>query len=430
MRAGLVFVVALSACGEDAASPTYWRDVAPIVQTSCVGCHREGGVGPFALGTYAQAFARKATIRRMVTERLMPPWPPGPGCNQYEHDRSLSQDDIDTIDAWVDGGAKEGSKKDAPEPVEPTGTGLPRVDQLLTMPETYSPVLSPDDYRCFLLDWPETTTKYITGQHVLPGSEAVVHHVILFIAPPEAASSFVAMDDGEPGPGYTCFGGSGGDAAMMGGWAPGALGRVLPAGTGLRIEPGSKVIMQVHYNTHEHDPATVHDQTAVELMLDDAVDRPAYVMQWTNPFWLDGNMTIDAGDPAATHAFSFDPTPYFSQVESMGVDLPDNSPFLIYSANLHMHLRGRSANLTVRRDGEDTCLLDIPAWDFHWQGDYMLKAPVRFEPGDRLRIECVWDNSAENQPEINGETLPVETLNWGDGTTEEMCIGFLLVSAP
>jgi hypothetical protein len=415
----------ITACGSDATSVTYWKDVAPIVQANCQGCHTEGGIGAFPLETYRDAFERRNTIYEHVRDGHMPPWPPGEDCNAYQHDRSLSQEEIGVFGAWLLGGAKEGDQADAPK-TAPAPTGLPRVDQVLTMAESYSPLITPDDYRCFLIPWPEANTRYITGFNVMPGDTEVVHHVILFRADPDEAAYYQNRDDNEAGPGYTCFGTADGDAMMISGWVPGSMAREVPAGTGIEMQPGSLVIMQVHYNTNEKEPEEVSDQTTFEVMLDDVVDKPAYVARFLNPLWVDGSMRIPANDSFVQKTFTYDVTGVMSLA---GIGLPNDSPFLIYSANVHMHLRGKSAHLEVRHDKIPTrCLLDIPEWDFHWQGDYQLEEPVRFDPLDLLHIECVWDNSAANQPELDGVQMIPTELNWGEGTHDEMCIGFLYVT--
>jgi hypothetical protein len=98
-------------------------------------------------------------------------------------------------------------------------------------------------------------------------------------------------------------------------------------------------------------------------------------------------------------------------IASNGV-FQDNQPFDFYSVNMHMHTRGTHARVNVQRaDGSTECLLDVPRWDFHWQGSYALQDKVTFNPGDQMYLECHWDNSA-------GTT----DVNWGEGTGDEMCL--------
>jgi hypothetical protein len=283
------------------------------------------------------------------------------------------------------------------------------------------PEKDPDDYRCFLLDWPETEVSYVTGFGARPGNPQVVHHVIAFLIPPERAASYQALDAAEPGAGYTCFGGPGGgndpDVGWIGAWAPGRQGADFPEGTGLEIQPGSKIALQVHYNTANGKQP---DQTAVDVRLDSSVDKRAKWQFFADIQWLfAGGMPIPAGEADVQHAFEIDPTPFV-----FGGD-----PFVIHSVGLHMHTRGTSAALSLtRKDGAKECMLDIPRWDFHWQYNYDLAEPRVVSPGDKLGIGCHFDNSAANQPTVDGEQVPPKDLQWGEGTGDEMCLGALYVS--
>ena len=98
-----------------------------------------------------------------------------------------------------------------------------------------------------------------------------------------------------------------------------------------------------------------------------------------------------------------------------------------------MHLRGVQTTLDILRGGStstDACLLDIPHWDFHWQGMYTLEQPVTFNPGDQLQLTCHWNNTDANQPKYpDGGQMAATDLNWGEGTQDEMCLGLLYVTA-
>ena len=188
------------------------------------------------------------------------------------------------------------------------------------------------------------------------------------------------------------------------------------------MAPGSKLILQVHYNTLEQAPAP--DQTSVSFKIDDTVAKRAMWMPWTSPLWVDGEgMEIPAGEADVRHQWALDPTAY---------GLPfDNGAFDVHLVALHLHLLGRSARLDVlRADADDTCLLHIPDWDFNWQSSSRLAEPVRFNPGDRLRLACQWDNSEENQPIVNGQRPAPQDVAWGEGTRDEMCLGLAYVAQP
>jgi hypothetical protein len=162
----------------------------------------------------------------------------------------------------------------------------------------------------------------------------------------------------------------------------------------------AEVVLQVHYNNRSGD--TEPDLTRVEVMVSDEVEHPAYIQPWTDPSWLDGTgMDIPAHSEGVSHSFSVR--------DSWGA-------FQVHTASLHMHQLGRSANLTVERPGEDTCLLQIDDWDFNWQRSYVLEEPVTVEQGDTLTVSCTWDNPTD------------EDVNWGEGTGDEMCLGTMLLS--
>jgi hypothetical protein len=394
---------------------TYFQHVKPLVDAKCGGCHSDTGIAPFALTTYDELNEMAGVALVNVENKTMPPWPPNPDCNEYVGDRSLSDDQIELFKAWVEGGRVMGDEATAAPPLDTEQVRLSRVDKSLAMPVAYTPQTTtdnPDDYRCFVIPWTESTTKYVTGFRAVPGNPKVVHHVIAFYAAPDQLAAYQALDDAEAGAGYTCFGGSGGPSrTWVGGWAPGSLGSDMPAGTGIRVEPGSAIVMQVHYNvlTAGAQP----DLTTVEVKLDDTVDKTAIIQPWANPNWLDSQeMRIPAGEADVMHAFEFD------------ASLPVGGPFTIWSAGLHMHTLGQRATASiVRADGTNECLLQIDDWNFHWQGSYGLRQPPVFNRGDKLRVECHFDNSPENQPLVGGQPRVPQDVFWGESTTDEMCLG-------
>lgn len=399
---------------------TYYKDVKPILNRSCLGCHNSGGIGPFELTTYEQVKGIKSLVADAVKTKRMPPWQPADGCHEYVGDSSLSETEIKTIVDWVEGGAVEGdpSQDKSLPPAKPET--ISRVDLTIKMEKPFSQYKTPDDYRCFVADWPEKETRYVTGMQVKPGNLSVVHHVIVVAVPPAELQKLAKLEAEDPEPGYSCYGspGQGLRTVSLGSWVPGAASRDFAKGTGIEVEPGSKIVMQMHYNVLSNSPKP--DQTSVEFKIDAQVDKKLQTMPVVNPQWVIGKtMGIPAGVSDQKHAFSFDPF-----VGLLGQKIESEKPILLQTANLHMHTRGKSAKLLIKRkDGSETCVLNIPRWDFNWQGEYTLKKPITLNPGDQIGIECVFDNSAGNQPTIGGKQQKPVDLNWGEGTNDEMCLG-------
>jgi hypothetical protein len=320
-----------SGCGEPPAV-TYYRDVKPLLDDRCMRCHTAGGIAGISFETYEDTALMKELIVDAVENNIMPPWLAEAGCEEYQDDPSLSVEEKAMLRTWMELDAPEGDPATAPPSSQANalaaeGPGLSRVDLELFMPEPYSPRGDvSDDYRCFLLEWPAETDKFVTGLGVVPGDTAVVHHVITYVVHPEDVAAARASDDVEEGPGWTCFGGPEEASAGLGGWAPGAPPREYPAGTGIRVPAGSAIILEVHY--HSRGVAAA-DTTSVIVKLEDSVEKEAEIIPIANPLWLDeGGMMIPAGDREVTHMFS---TP---------VDTFVDQPFLIYDATPHMHRRG------------------------------------------------------------------------------------------
>lgn len=432
MRELLPFLL-LFGCSEEAANPppegATWGDLRPLVHRRCATCHQEGQIAPFPLTTHAEVQAWLPLIRDSVASGRMPPWR-ALNPERYLSEVPMAETERAALLAWIDAGAPEG------EPVAPVAlpspAALPRVDERLAMPATYEPTGQPDDYRCFLLEWSHETVRYISGFQAVPGDRRIVHHIALYLVSPALADR--ARERGEAGAvGYPCFGGPNisddplTPFVIVGLWGPGQDPQIWPDGTGLRVQPGSVFVLQVHYSVPD---GRGEDRTAIELRLEDTVTREAAMLPFVNLDWVTRQtMVIPAGRADVRHTHqrdvTADPT---AGLYTNGV-LRRGEPFEIFNVNLHMHTRGKSTRTSIlRADGTEEPLLDLPVWDFHWQYGYPLKESVVFHPGDELFLECIWDNSAANQPMVDGEPMPPRDLNWGENTGDEMCAGAYFVA--
>ncbi|HJL17929.1 MAG TPA: hypothetical protein RMH99_19850 [Sandaracinaceae bacterium LLY-WYZ-13_1] len=398
-------------------TPTYWRDVAPLVQRECLTCHVEGGIGPVPLDGYENLERHAASVVDAVRSGYMPPWMPDRECREFENQRGLSTEEREVFARWFAGGTPEGDPADAPAPPAPPPTL--EVTHVARMAEPYVPdATTPDDYRCFILDHEFTEDSFLVGRNVIPDQTALVHHVLTYAVPPELVPMIEAADAAADGPGYTCFGGpvpsdDGGEAGTlglisMGGWVPGAVPHVERPGRGVYVPGGSRLVMQVHYNLLSAEPAPDMTEYHMALTTEEPERRTT-----TFPTAIT-DLNIPAGMPDVREARTF------RNYRSEPIEITGLTP--------HMHLLGTRIGMrrvpSVDGSGVDECLIDVPRWDFNWQEGYALREDdvVRLMPGEGLELTCEYDNSPSNQPVVNGEQVEPRDVSWGEGTLDEMCL--------
>lgn len=394
---------------------TYYADAKAIIDSKCATCHFDGGIGPMPLTSYDEVEGFAGLIRYAVAENVMPPWTARGPLNHFKGDRRLSPEQKGMLLEWIDDGALEGDSEDEPPALPRAPRELARVDFEVALPAAYTPIQGPDDYRCFPLEWPYEETKFITGLSIEPDNLETVHHGIVYLVQPEQAESVRAQDAADPLPGYECFGTSGGVSAWLTSYEPGGYGQEIPGDLGFEVRPGSVMLLQIHYNTLN---GSGPDQSSVQFELEDHVERTGDVQLIMNPAWVAGFMSIPAGEQDVVHAYTASPIAAGSEYE-------------IHWADLHMHALGKAGRIgIVRADNPSELepLLEIPDWAFEWQETYIMQEPVRLHGGDRLYVECHFDNTAEAQIVVNGERLQPRDVNWGDGTTDEMCLGNVLLA--
>src|SRR5947209_7030866 len=114
--------------------PTFYKDVLPVLQKNCQNCHRPGEAGPMSFMSYESTRPWAKAMKAAVLTKKMPPWFADPHYGKFANDRTMAQNDINTLIAWVDSGAKAGNAKDAPPPAQFTeGWAIPKPDVVLDM---------------------------------------------------------------------------------------------------------------------------------------------------------------------------------------------------------------------------------------------------------------------------------------------------------
>ena len=383
--------------------PTFTKEVVRIFQQHCQSCHHEGDIAPFPLVSYEDAAPRAALIKFMTQSRQMPPWKPANGCGDFADARRLTDAEIDTIARWATAGAPEGNEDDLPPPRDfSTGWVLGQPDMILAEAEAYTPPPHTDTYRCFTIPTNLTSDADVRAVDTHPGDRETVHHVISFI---DTTGASVALDEADPGPGYTCFGGPGFalPGGTLGGWAPGSRPLEMPDGVGLSLPAASRVVMQVHYHPHHGTPEPDRTQLGIYF----SAEQPERTM-----FFI----------PLINQSFTIPPNDPNYRVTAQ---LPIRTPFplKLWFIAPHMHLLGRKMNVQMEPlTGPAQCLIDIQDWDFNWQGAYRYREPVTVPTGTQFSLTAYYDNSSANPRNPND---PPKAVSWGEETTDEMCIAFL-----
>lgn len=400
--------------GQHGKPPTWSEEVACIIYTHCTPCHREGGVAPFSISSYEEAFNERFSIRYAVSTGSMPPWPVNNDFNRLAHARNLSEWEKDRIIDWVNEGTLRGDP--ALEPALPVFSSEGEIDdpsaKELSMTE-YTNTATDDNYRCFVIDPKNDKDWYIKAWEVLPGNLEMVHHVLVFSD--TARQRIQQLDAADPEPGYSSFGSTGSaSSALIGGWTPGASATYYPQGMAARLPADGILILQVHYAP---DTKGQKDATAFRFIATEQVQRPV------------------AYAPLLEHGQTMVNGPLFipaNTTKTFWSTLTTPVKGTLISVFPHMHLLGKSIKVWGFAPGsKDTIpIIDIPEWDFHWQGDYMFQKPLVIEAGTQLWVEATYDNTANNPENPN---RPPKNVRLGEGTADEMLLvyfGFLVPSFP
>jgi peroxiredoxin len=399
---------------------TYHRDVQPILQKHCQECHRPGEVGPFSLMTYKQAVNWAQDIKDYTKRREMPPWKISEGV-AFQNERKMTEQEIKTLTAWVDGGTPKGDPKDAPKPREfPSGWRLGTPDLVLSPDDDF--VLGPsgkDVFRCFIMPTKLPEDKYVAAVEMRPGNPQIVHHLLLFVdtkgygrllekSAQEKERDNPPIDEhsGLPlkfdrGPGYSRTMGIGFlPRTGLLGWAPGIQPRYMPEGVGFPLPKNSDIIMQVHYHRNGRSEK---DRTQVGLYFAKEKSKHPYQAGAITGYFF----TIPAGDENY-------------KVTGNAWAAKD---FTMLAITPHMHLLGKSISLTMTPpDGPEQKLMAVNHWDYNWQEMYFLKEPIQVKAGTKFHLEATFDNSDKNP--LNPFSPP-RRVTVGEQTTNEMCFVFL-----
>jgi hypothetical protein len=346
-------------------------------------------------------------------------------------------------------------------PITPLRTG--ETFSTLMMPVAYTPDPpahdGTDDYRCFLVDPKLTSPAFLTGSQFLPDNADIVHHAIFFKLDAKDVAKAKALDAAAPGDGYTCFSGTGIggrgsqlSAPWLAAWAPGGTESLAAKGTGYEMEPGSQIIMQVHYNLlATNGKATTADRSGIRLRLAPgrAKLEPLHTTLLTAPIELPCPKG-ESGPLCDRDLAVFDTVRRFGDEAGFTVaglnllcnkgaepkagstqhcDRPARQKMVVQGMAGHMHLLGRSIKVELEPGtSKAKTLLNVPVYNFDDQSMRPLKRPVTVQAGDDLRVTCTHDATLRARtPAL--KTLKPRYVVWGEGTSDEMCLGVVVWTA-
>ncbi len=388
------------------ASVTYSRQIAPILNKNCTGCHHTGGSGPFPLTTYAAAKRWASTIETVTQSRYMPPWLPEPGHGDFADSRRLAPDEIILIKHWADSGSPEGNPAEAPAP--PTYTSDWQLGPPDLILEVDSPLQVPasgtDLFRNFILPFPLPQSKWVRAMEIKPGSPRVVHHANLILDRAETLRRTHPHDwqQGIPGMDVVVDAGEGFDPdGHFLDWKPDSSALVEPPGMAWRLDPGNDLVLNMHLKPtgkietirariglYFTPNAPTKLPILVQLEHDAALNIPAN----DRNFIVEDKLTL----PEAVDVLAIYPHAHYLGKRLEGwAELPPDD-------------RGHISR---------TDLILIPSWDIDRQSIYRFATPVSLPAGATIHMRYSYDNSAANPHNPNSPPIHVTS---GNRSVDEM----------
>jgi hypothetical protein len=351
-------------------------------------------------------------------------------CESFHDETTLTASEKATISDWVNGGQREGT---------PVTLSLPELPKLENSVDIHTPTFSPtavgdqlalfDEYRCFLLDPPNSSDAFLTGYDVAPGDPSIVHHLLAFVVDPKEVgrggltNAAIMQDLDAKSPdrlGWPCFGAAGEGVAVSGvpvAWAPGQGVVRYPTGMGVPIRTTDKIVVQMHYNLAEPGSAGKVDSTAIHLRFADSVNRQlAFLLP---DIFLDSLERTDSqGNPMPDVLPPQKADVKYTWTRS-GTQIGLGVPVDLVAIAPHMHGRGIRQQLRLGTPQSLTCAAHLENWNFHWQQFYFYKSPPVLAPDTQVELTCEYNTTMDTQAVLPG---------WG--TRNEMCLAIMMVALP
>jgi hypothetical protein len=385
-----------SALAEPASAPTFTKDIAPIFQDKCEACHRPDSIAPMSLVTYAEARPWARGIKARVAERQMPPWhiDKTVGIQQFKNDRSLSDEQIDTIVRWVDAGAPQGDVKDMPKAKQwpddqgwnfAAMFGQKEPDMVIKSYDFTMPAVSQDAWDKRITDSGITEPRWVRAIEIRPTTlkgRRITHHAIAYLEQEEPGTTTAP---GLPAPFME--------------WAVGKQGELLRPGTGKLLLPGSKFHWDIHYSQAGEE---ITSKVEMGIYFYPKGEEPKYRTSLSLVPAALGTMDLRPNTVSVAEGFTV--LKEAARIESF---------------QPHMHLRGKAMQLSaILPTGQIQILSQVSDFNFSWMTTYVYADSVAplLPKGTILKVTAWHDNTAAKKSNPD----PNQWVGWGDRTVDEM----------
>jgi peroxiredoxin len=374
--------------------PNYVTDIAPIVIENCAGCHRQGGVGPFALDSYIMLLGWSPMIREVILNKRMPPMQVDPYIGHSDDARYLDAEEMQTLVHWIDVGAPQGDG-DA-DPLEELANNidleareewyLGEPDFIVTGPSNDVPPTGVLDYVYENVDLPFDEDKWIRAIQYRAGDPSVLHHLMTFVTEPEEDFWGPERNDLSV------------SRRFVAGYAPGKSNVFeFTEGTGVFIPKGHGLSMQFHYVTNGQRTT---DVTQIGLYFSKEEGLQEQLVQ------------------AVSSRFTLPPNAFNHEMHAEHVF---DEEVVITGVRARMNYRGKKMKFAIEEtNGELREIFSVPAYNYGWQPHYILGQPEVLPAGTKVHVIGAFDNSISNPTNPD----PEKELTFGLNSWDEMFTGY------
>lgn len=406
----VVALMPASAAAAEEGVPTFTKDVAPIFQAKCEACHRPGSIAPMSLVSYQESRPWARSIKSRVETRQMPPWhlDKTVGVQEFKNDRSLTNDEIATVVAWVDGGSPMGNPADMPAPVQwPDASkwnfaeifdGPP--DLIINSKPFTMPAVANDAWWKPVVPTGLTEDRWVRAIEMRPGTvdgRRITHHSIARLLQEEDDPLAQGNADDPDNP----FN----NAGTFMEWAVGKQGEIMRPGSGKLMKANSQIIWDIHYSAAGEE-ITDHVELGLYFYPKDQEPEHRQVLHIMGT----GGVDIPPNSVAVTEGF-----------------FPMRAAGRVESYQPHMHLRGKAMSMeAIYPDGKREILSHVADFNFNWHNTYVYAdgaAPL-LPKGTMLKITAWHDNTQANRANPD----PNVWVGYGDRTVDEMAHAWVNVT--